>query len=266
MKRIRHRVYVFLEPDVVETKGEKYFDLGMIVLILLNIVALMVDTVESIHAAYGPYLATFEDISIGIFAVEYFLRVWSIVEDKRYSGSLWGRIKFVFTPMALVDLFSFLPAILFVTLDLRFLRILRVLRVIRLFKIVRYVEVVKMMDHVIKAKRSELIMSFVFVVMVLVMVSFILFYAENSVQPDKFSSVPQTMWWSVETLTTVGYGDIVPVTAIGQFLAGLIAILGIGLFAIPTSIITAGYLEEFSRKKHHGEVCPTCGQPITHHT
>ena len=266
MKRFRHKVYAFLEPDIIETKIEKYFDLFIIILILLNIVALMLDTVKAIHTVYGVYLAAFEDFSILIFTVEYFLRLWSIVEDKRFSQPVSGRIRFAFTPMALIDLFSFLPALLFLPFDLRFLRIVRIFRVIRLFKIIRYLKAVQVINQVIKSKRADLIVSFAFVVIMLVIVSFIMFYAEHTTQPDKFSSVPQTMWWAMETLTTVGYGDIYPVTPLGQFLGGLIAILGIGLIAIPTGIIAAGYLEEISKKKYEGDICPTCGQPIVHHS
>ncbi|HYV92035.1 MAG TPA: ion transporter [Chitinophagales bacterium] len=265
MKKFRHKVYAFLDPDVIETQGEKYFDLFIIILILLNIVALMVDTVKSIHTEYGAYLTAFEDLSILIFTVEYFLRLWSIVEDKKFRKPVSGRIRFALTPMALIDLCSFLPALLFLPFDLRFLRIVRIFRVIRLFKIIRYLKAVQVINQVIKSKRADLIVSFAFVLIMLIIVSFVMFYAEHIAQPDKFSSVPQTMWWAMETLTTVGYGDIYPITPLGQILGGLIAIIGIGLIAIPTGIIAAGYLEQISKKQHKGEVCPTCGQPIIHH-
>jgi voltage-gated potassium channel len=227
---------------------------------------LMLETVQSIEVQFGDWLRAFEDFSIVVFVVEYFLRLWSIVEDKRYSRPIAGRIRFALTPLGIIDLCSFLPALLFLPFDLRFLRIFRVFRIMRLFKIIRYAVAVQVMVQVIKAKRSELMVSFILVVIMLVIVSFLMFYIEHKAQPGKFSSVPETMWWAVATLTTVGYGDIYPITPAGQFLAGLIAIIGIGLFAIPTGIIAAGYLEQISRAKETAEVCPTCGQPIKQHT
>ena len=266
MKKFRHKVYTFLEPDIIETNEEKYFDLFIIVLILLNIVALMLDTVRLIHVRYGLYLSIFENISIVIFALEYFLRLWSIVEDKKFSSPVWGRVRFAITPLAVIDLCSFLPALLLLPFDLRFLRIVRIFRVIRLFKIIRYAKAVQIIGQVVNSRRAELIVSFAFIVIMLVMISFIMFFTEHGAQPDKFSSVPETMWWAVATLTTVGYGDIYPITPLGQVLAGFISILGIGLFAIPTGIIAAGYLEQISQKKHVGDICPTCGQKIDHHS
>ncbi len=168
--------------------------------------------------------------------------------------------------MALIDLCSFLPALLFLPFDLRFIRIIRIFRVARLFKIIRYVKAVQIITNVIKSKRAELLVSLVFVLIMVVVVSFMMFYAEHAAQPDKFSSVPETMWWAVAALTTVGYGDIYPITPLGQFLAGVISILGIGLFALPTGIIAAGYLEEISKKKHRNGICPTCGQPVETHS
>lgn len=167
------------------------------------------------------------------------------------------------TPLALIDLFAFLPFYIpmIIPFDLRFLRGFRLLRLIRVLKIGRYSEVVKLFGRVFKAKIAELMTAISLIFVLLIISSSLLYYVEREAQPDKFSSIPQAMWWGVVTLTTVGYGDIYPITTMGKIMASVISLLGIGLFALPTGILSAGFVEEI-KKKVKVKKCQHCGAEL----
>lgn len=163
--------------------------------------------------------------------------------------------------MAIIDLLAILPFYLpFVGVDLRLLRMLRLLRIFRLFKIARYLKALNLMKRVFSKKKEELIIALIFTIFLLLIASTLMYYVENEVQPENFSSIPETMWWGIATLTTVGYGDIYPISGLGQILGGVIAIIGIGLFALPTGILAAGFSEELSQVKFKENNCSTCGK------
>jgi voltage-gated potassium channel len=152
-----------------------------------------------------------------------------------------------------------------VLINLLFLRAFRLFRIFRVFKLGRYHDSFETIKRVLSKKRGELFVTAFVGIVLLVVASSAMYYAENGAQPDKFSSIPATMWWGVETLTTIGYGDMYPVTRVGQFLAALIAALGIGLFALPAGILGSGFYEEFhhGRQKDETITCPHCGKEIT---
>lgn len=168
--------------------------------------------------------------------------------------------------MQLIDLMAILPFFLpFVGIDLRTLRIFRLSRVIRIAKLGRYYSSLSLIKRVIANKKEELILTSVLMIFLLITSSSIIFHFESTLQPDVFSSIPATMWWATATLTTVGYGDMIPQTPIGQFLASIFSILGIGMFALPTGILGAGFIEEIGKRKtNYSEpvVCPHCGQEV----
>jgi voltage-gated potassium channel len=141
---------------------------------------------------------------------------------------------------------------------------MRIFRLLRIFRLAKYIKALQIIKNVLKQKREELFISLVFVTFMLVMASCLIYYVENEAQPEAFSSIPAAMWWGAATLTTVGYGDIYPVTPLGRFLGSIIALLGVGLFALPTGILASGFSEQMSRKdkKKHEDTCPTCGQKI----
>ncbi|MCP3965150.1 MAG: ion transporter [Lentisphaerae bacterium] len=185
-----------------------------------------------------------------VFTFEYCLRVWTCVENKKYSSPITGRIKFIFSPMAVVDILAILP--FFISLgriNLVTLRALRLFRILRVFKMGRYYSSLSIMRNVFQNKKEELILTTVILVFILFMSSSLIYYAENQAQPEAFSSIPKSMWWATITLTTVGYGDTYPVTFLGKIIAALIAITGIGMFALPTGIIGAGFVEEIKKRK-----------------
>lgn len=229
----------------------------------MNIIAIVLESVASIRQDYQQQFYLFELFSVIVFTVEYLLRVWTANVLPRYSSSVTGNIKYALTPLAVIDLLAILPFYLpLIGVDLRLLRMLRMFRVFRLFKIARYLKAIKLMKSVLDKKKEELVISLVFTIFLLLMASTLMYYIEHEAQPENFSSIPETMWWGIATLTTVGYGDIFPVTGLGRFLGGLIALIGIGLFALPTGILAAGFSEEISQSEIEKGNCPTCGHHL----
>ncbi len=250
------------------------FQWFMLALILLNVIAVILSTVHAVNQQFNHFFYRFETFSVIIFTLEYLLRLWSCSALPAHSP-LWGRIKFAFYPMSVIDLLSVLPFYLpFFGLDLRFLRILRLFRIFRLAKIGRYYQSLKLMRNVFTEKKEEIVLAFTIMGVLLILSSSLLYYLENEAQPNAFSSIPASMWWAVTALTTVGYGDIYPITPLGKFVASLIAISGIGMFALPTGIISSGFVEEIQKhKREHGGnlnpadhkiICPHCNKPFMH--
>jgi voltage-gated potassium channel len=154
----------------------------------------------------------------------------------------------------------YLPMI--ITLDLRFIRAVRLFRLVRIFKMGRYSESLRLLENVFKEKKEALLITIFMVFILLVIASSLMYFVENEAQPEVFSSILKAMWWGVATLTTVGYGDIYPVTLIGKILGGAIAILGIGMFALPAGILGSGFVEQIQRTRSKSRVCPHCGKDI----
>lgn len=262
LTRIRTRVYRLLNDSSSDAAGH-WIALALASLILLNVAAVMAESVASIQVDYGPALFVFEVFSVTVFAVEYLLRVWSCTADPRYSQPVSGHIRFVLTPLAIIDLLAVLPTlILWTGVDLRFLRILRLSRMLRLAKLGRYTNALQTMGQVISSKREELLLALMLMLMVLIVASSLMYMVEHDRQPEAFSSIPATLWWGIMTLTTVGYGDVYPVTVLGKITAAVIAVAGIGLFALPAGIVGSGFVELKEQQKKADQVCPHCGQSI----
>ena len=201
----------------------------------------------------------FEDFSLTLFTMEYIVRLWAITAEPRFAHPVWGRLRFFFTPLALIDLLAILPFFLPIFgVDMRFVRVVRILRIFRVVKLARYSRALRLLGQVVIERKEELVSIFFVLLTLLVISSSLMYFAEHDDQPDTFASIPATMWWSVVTLTTVGYGDTYPVTAIGQTIAAIIAILGIGMFALPAGILGAGFVDalESRRKEENGLTCP----------
>ncbi len=272
MQQLKRSIYQTLIVPGSHRDAGWFLDLGLITLISLNVLAIVLDSVPSLHEAYRAQFYAFEIFSVAIFSVEYLLRLWAITEDPAYAHPFWGRLHYFLSASAIIDLLAILPfyAGLFAAagayFDARFIRILRLFRLFRLLKLFRYVLALQVVGHVFRAKRDELLVSLTFILFLLLIVSCAMYYVERDVEGTQFVSIPATMWWGVATLTTVGYGDIYPITPLGKLLGGVIAILGIGLFALPTGILAAGTTEEIERAKRHkndGDAfCSCCGQPL----
>lgn len=260
---LRLKAWEILDFTRKDDRASRRFATVMLALIFLNVIAVVAGSVRSVEARWGGFLHAFEVVSVVVFTIEYLGRLWACTADERFHRGVAGRVRFAFQGMSMVDLLSILPFYLpFVHADLRSLRALRLLRLFRIAKILRYYSRLNLIRRVFDAKKEELIITSILIVLLLVVSSSVLFYCENPVQPDVFSSIPATMWWAVTTFTTVGYGDIYPVTLLGKLFAGIVAILGIGMFALPTGILSAGFVEEVQRAKASGRACPHCGREM----
>ena len=260
---MKRRVYNLL--SVSKTTGDLswYVDAFIVTLILLNVVAVILVSMEPIWIKFKSYFLLFEYFSVLVFTIEYLLRLWTANLDPTYEKPVVGNIKYAFTPLAIVDLLAVLPFYLpFFGVDLRLLRFLRIFRVFRLLKLARYMAALDLINRVISKKKEELVISFILTGFLLIVASTFMYYVENNAQPDKFSSIPETMWWGIITITSVGYGDVYPITPLGRFLGGIIAIIGIGLVALPTGILAAGFSNELSQGQQKSQRCPSCGQLI----
>lgn len=256
---IRRRIYLILEPTEKGGILERIFELLLIAIIVLNILAIVCESIKEVRDQYADAFHTFEIFSVVFFTVEYVLRIYSIVESPKYRHPVTGRIKYIGTPMAIIDLMAFVPFYLtFLPVDLRILRIFRLMGLFRMFKVARYMHALSMFKKVLHDRREQLVLSIFFILFILVLISTTMFYVEREAQPDKFTSIPATMWWGIATLTTVGYGDMVPITAWGRILGGLFAITGVGLLALPAGILSSGFFEMMHRPRTRQ--CPHCGK------
>lgn len=271
----KKKVHGLLHPEIVGDKHwDKVINVFIIVLIILNVIAVILETVKSIHDQYSEFFHYFDVISVIIFTIEYVLRVWSSNHEEKYKHRFWGRIKYMFSPGALVDLIAIVPSYLhaFIGLDLRILRMLRLLRIFRLFRLTAYTASAHMISNVFKRRKNELGLSFVLAIFLIIIASCIMYFAEHLAPTEatsQFKSIPHTIWWAVVTLTTTGYGDMYPITGLGKAMASLIMLTGVAFFAIPAGILSAGFQEEFRKNKAiKTHRCPNCGEHIeldTHH-
>ena len=264
MVSMKKRIYEIVEEAAPGNRVGEIFAIFIISLISLNVVALIVGTVEEIHQVSPQAFSIFEIISVAIFTVEYLLRVWSCTADPRYSHPVLGRLRFAVSALAIIDLLAILPFYLVLVplvnlhgLDLRFLRATRLFA--RVARLSRYSSGMRTLARVIHNKRGELLTVMMVLSLLLLLASSLMFFAENKAQPDKFANIPKAMWWSIITLT---YGDVFPVTVAGRLLAGMMAIVGIGLFALPAGILGSGFVEEVSKRTNAPRICPHCDREI----
>lgn len=261
----KKRIWELLEVAAADDKHSRQLDVFLIALICLNIIGVMLSSVSEIQQQFGVYLFLFEVFSVGIFTIEYVARLWSCTTSEQYSQPLRGRIRYALTPSVMIDLLAILPFYLpLLGVDLRVVRAFRIFRLLRVLKLTRYSRAFTMFKQAISGKSEELVLTAFVLVILLIISASLMFYAEGEAQPNNFSSIPATLWWSVVTLTTVGYGDVYPITIVGKTIAGLISILGIGMVALPAGIISAGFVEEIANAKNAKnrvvETCPTCGR------
>ena len=264
IRKIQKRVFNILEATPEGGLPGRIFEVFIVTLIFLNVTAVIIETVEPIFKKNPTFFDDFDKLSVLIFTVEYILRLWSCTSNSKFQKPVRGRIRFALTPLAIIDLTSILPFYLpmIIPLDLRFIRALRLFRIFRILKIGRYFESLRIIGRVFRKKKEELAITVFMVLILLIIVSCIMYYVENQAQPKAFSSIPMAMWWGVATLTTVVYGDVYPITTLGKFLGAIVALLGIGIFALPTGILGSGFVEELQNRKNNRKVCPHCGKEI----
>jgi voltage-gated potassium channel len=249
-KSYKLRIYEILEAINPDDRMAEAVNLIMLVLVVLNVAAVVLETVESIYVIHKSLFHYFADISVIIFSIEYLLRIWSCDVAPEYRHPFFGRLQFALTPLALVDLLVILPtyAVLAFPTDHQLLRSLRLLWSFRLLKLRRYSESLRIIEDVIRAQQRELVMSFTAILFFLVLSSTVVFFLEHDAQPQRFPDIPATMWWAVLTMTTIG-DNFYPITPLGKLVGGLIIILGVATFALPTAILTSGFVEELERRR-----------------
>lgn len=269
--RARKHVYDLLLSPAIETPAEYWMRVGIAVLIFVNVIIVILETVPEIQAACYQLFQVIEVFSVIIFAVEYALRLWAIVEHPKFRHPLWGRVRYFFTFFALIDLFAILPFFLphLISADLLIVRALRLFRLIRVLKLGRYSTSFEMMARVLRKKREEMFSSMFVLVIILIISSSMMYFIEYEAQPKAFPNIPAALWWGVATLTTIGYGDIYPITALGKVFAAISAILSVGIVALPSGIIVTGFIEEMQSRLVKKEApprqprqCPHCGKIV----
>ena len=245
---LRTRCWELLEPGSEKDSLSKKVDIFLLLLISLNVFSVILETVDQLYNKYEKVFLYFEIFSVLIFTIEYFLRIWSCVSEKKFGkNNLNKRIRFVFTFSAIIDLIAILPsliALIYPSVDLRFIR---ALRIVRLLKFSRYSSSINSLLSVLWDQRRSFGAAFFILFIALIIASSGMYLVEKDVQPDKFGSIPDAMWWAVVTLTTVGYGDVTPITSVGRIFGSIIIILGIGTVALPSGILAAAF-SDFQRR------------------
>ena len=246
----RQRWYALIEGGFAGSLAAWVVAASIVVLIVANTVAVVLESDAQLFAQWRSALLSFEALSIAVFTGEYLLRVWVAPEHPRFHGlPAWrARLRYLGSPIAIIDLIAIAPAYLamFVAMDLRYLRLLRLLR---LLKLTHYFSGLGIFLAVVRAQ-SRTLLSVVFTIVILVVVAAGLMYAlEHQAQPQAFGSIGQSAWWAVVTMTTVGYGDVTPITAVGRVLATLIMLLGVGIVALPAAMLAARFAEELQGRR-----------------
>ena len=253
----RNRIYQILEFTDPEDRTSRFVSFGIVGLIIVNVLAIVLESIPSLYEAYEKTFFRLEIVSCIIFILEYVLRVWASVEDPETVEDQSGmqitngkrRINFMLKPLAIIDFLAFVPIflqLLFPGVDLRFLRALRLLRV---FKLTRYFQSFEMILEVLHDEWRSLAGTVFIMLVILVIAACGLYYIERDIQPDKFGSIPEAMWWAMAALTTVGYGDSYPITPIGKIIGSIVTLLGIGMVALPSGILASSFSERMRQRR-----------------
>lgn len=235
------------------TFAGKAFDVSLLVFILASILVVMLDSVDRFHARYGDIFLALEWAFTILFTIEYILRLISLQKPWLY----------VFSFLGVVDLLAILPGYLSIIFagaqSLLVLRALRLLRVFRIFKLTHFLSEMRFLGGAMRASMKKITIFMLIVLTLVIIFGSIMYLVEKEANPG-FSSIPESIYWGIVTITTVGYGDISPITTTGKFIASLIMLLGYGIIAVPTGIITTEVTLALKKKEEHTETCPVCGR------
>jgi voltage-gated potassium channel len=248
---MRQRLAVILDVPQPGDRVSLWIDRCLISLILINVVAVVLESVAALQARWGTVFYAIEVSSVTVFTAEYLLRVWSIVDNRwrsEYAHPVLGRLRFMRSPMAVIDLLAVLPFWLsmFIPLDLRFLRVVRLLRVL---KLTRYSAATNLLFEVLREEARVMGAAVFMLFLLLMLMASATYFVEHTAQPQAFANIPQAMWWAVITVTTVGYGDVVPVTTLGKLIGAALGVVGVGMVALPAGILASGFSNALSRRQ-----------------
>lgn len=267
-QQMKRRIFEIISKADDGDALSRLFDRTIMALIALSILSIVLESFASLAQRFGTVFRAFEIITVVVFTLEYLLRIWTA--DLLYPDAPRPRLRYMVSFMAVIDLLAILPFYLpFLSIDLRFLRmarLLRLFRLLRVFKLGRYLDALELIVQVLKKSFSQLLISVILCFFVMLFSAIIMYTVENPVQPEQFPNVLSSLWWALCTLTTVGYGDIYPITGVGRFFASIISLLGIGIIAIPTGIIAASFSSVISEKGKRPDdpkpFCPYCGHRL----
>lgn len=250
MSTLRARVYEWIEPGEQTSRWENLIDIALVVLILASVVIVALQSMPEM-AIHDALLGDLERWCVYVFTLEYLLRIWTCVENPRFAHPIRGRLRYMCSGMGIVDLLALAPFYLapLAAPNTVVFRLLRVFRLVRVLKFGRYNASIGLLGRVFRSRREELLLSLVLVMTLVIISSTAMYAVEHDEQPKVFSSIPASMWWGVVTLTTVGYGDVYPITTAGKVVAGISVLLGVGLFALPAGILASGFSEEMQRHR-----------------
>lgn len=250
---LRARLYRQLDPKARPRQGLSRVNLLLVTLILAAVGLAILETEPTVVAVYGKLFTRLEWGLGLIFVAEYLARLWACVEDPDYGAGWRGRLRFLFSPTALIDLVAIAGSLSPIGQGTLALRLWRLLRIFRLAKLGRMSRAWTHISDAVRSRSAELLLSLYAGLMVMVISSTLLFFIEGAIQPDKFGSIPRALWWSVATLTTIGYGDVFPVTPLGRVLAAITALTSIGVIAMPTGILAAAFSDAIQRHRQAEE-------------
>lgn len=251
--RARSLLYKNLEPSAYPRRGVSLVNRVVIWIIILAAVVTILETEDSLRESLQRFFWVAELLIAVAFSIEYLARVYAAGEDERYSG-IKGRLKYMITWWALIDLLAILPFIVTAGTSNAFLiRVLKLFRILRLARLGRFSQAWLSLSDAVYLRRFELALSGMVAFMLMLVSSTFLYVLEGDAQPEQFGSIPRAFWWSVATLTTVGYGDVTPITVMGRISAGLTAVAGIGLIAMPTGILAAALSDAMQKHKDDRE-------------
>ena len=251
---LRYSAHLLLHNPTGKHPATAWLNRVLALLIVANAAAVAMETVQGIYVGNELAFRIFETVSTVLFLFEYLARLWCAVEQPAFAHPVWGRMRWALRPVALLDLIVI--ASFFATVDLRFLRLARVFRLLRVLNLEEMAGTYDNLKISLAARKDLLLVSAALMFVALFSAAALLYIFEHKAQPAVFSSIPATLWWSIVTLATIGYGDMVPITVAGKICAGLTAVFGVGVFALPTAILTGAIIEASAR----AEVCPHCGK------
>jgi voltage-gated potassium channel len=247
---LRRRLGRLFDDDLPPTRATHVFQIALATLIVVNVAGVILESVDAVSDRFGPELWWLEQGATAIFAVEYMLRAWACVEihHGRYRHPVWGRLRYLRSFFALIDLVSILPAI-FGLLGAGDLRTLRLLRLLRMLKLTRHAQIFTLLWAVFREEARSIGAVLFILGLTLTISASLMYMIEGEAQPDGFSSIPAAMWWAIETLTTVGYGDLVPITPMGKIIGGFVTIIGVVAVALFTSVVTVSFMDQLRLRR-----------------
>jgi voltage-gated potassium channel len=269
----KRRIFTIIQVGNASDIPSRAYDIALMIAVFLNIFIAIFDTFPQ-SEAYESLIWVVEAVTVLFFAMDYILRVWTadyLYEEEGFSSPSKARIRFIFSGAGLIDLLSCLP--FFVSAGGGALRMFRVIRILRVFRIHHYADPLHVIGQVLHKKRGQLLSS-TFIVFILMIASSLMMYSlEHEAQPEAFSNAFSGFWWAANTLLTVGYGDIVPVTLAGKICGTILTFLGVGMVAIPTGILSAGFMEQVTLVRNEAarqgleqddecRYCPYCGRKL----